>query len=332
MGVAPCLPGAGRVPPIGADGRVALDPESPRHLVCGRYADTRTGLDQFGRHGFGWGCDREWSRAVDHRCAVRTPVQGEDLSQLRRAGGEVAIGLRGRPTGTCQVQAVKHLPGPQQDSGGSTLFAADHVQALIHAVDLVHVQHPGGAEHDLVAVRHAAVRVAGRIGAEPAVRLDLGEPHGDTVGAEPPPEQLPRRPVDISGGQVEPGESVHRPYGIGSDRSAGRTGGSARAGVLHRPALPARTVRPERPGRSEQVPPAAPAGGAAGVPAGHPTKSWVIQTTPLPSRTTLRPISLNPPLSRFLRWPSSGGTSASMLSVSPFAALTMSASPAPAEA
>lgn len=63
----------------------------------------------------------------------------------------------------------------------------------------------------------------------------------------------------------------------------------------------------------------------------QPTKSWVSQTWPLDSRTTLSPIRLKLLLSRFFRCPSSGGTSASMLSHSPFAAPTIAASAAPAQ-
>src|SRR3954451_1957107 len=52
---------------------------------------------------------------------------------------------------------------------------------------------------------------------------------------------------------------------------------------------------------------------------------------PLASRTMLRPIRLKPVFSRFLRWPSFGGFSASMLSVRPSAAWMMAASLEPLE-
>ncbi|GAB2622605.1 hypothetical protein Aab01nite_26570 [Paractinoplanes abujensis] len=48
------------------------------------------------------------------------------------------------------------------------------------------------------------MRVRGRILPEPAVRLHLGEPNGDLIRREPPPEQPPGSQVDLTGGQVEP--------------------------------------------------------------------------------------------------------------------------------
>ncbi len=56
------------------------------------------------------------------------------------------------------------------------------------------------------------------------------------------------------------------------------------------------------------------------------TKSWVNQTRPSAPRVTARPMRLKFGLSRLRRWPSFGGTSASMRSVSPLAAATIEAS------
>jgi hypothetical protein len=55
---------------IGADGRVAGDPESPRQIVRSSHTDTRTSYDMLARDRLSRGMQGQRASAIDHRCAI----------------------------------------------------------------------------------------------------------------------------------------------------------------------------------------------------------------------------------------------------------------------
>ena len=98
--------------------------------------------------------------------------------ELRRPAAELSP-IVGAPALGHQSDALAWLEGPQQDRGPLSLRLADDVAAEVPTHGEVHVQVAGRAEHDRVARRRAAVRVARRVVA--AVGLDLDQAAADAA-------------------------------------------------------------------------------------------------------------------------------------------------------
>ena len=104
-----------------------------------------------------------------------------------------------RPVDACgahELDALDRLDGANQQRGGAAVGLRDHVQAVVHPVDKVHVGQAGRPEHDRVARGPSESRV-GREVVRADVRLDLDDPPDPpapvVVADQARAEQGPRR-------------------------------------------------------------------------------------------------------------------------------------------
>jgi hypothetical protein len=69
---------------IGADGRIAGDPESPRQIVRSGHTNTRPSYDTLARDRLRRGIQGQRASAINHRCAIVRQLQPKRLDEAGR--------------------------------------------------------------------------------------------------------------------------------------------------------------------------------------------------------------------------------------------------------
>ena len=92
--------------------------------------------------------------------------------QFPRPIRQILITTHAGPPASHRCQSCQWFQCANQYTAGTTLGFRDDIQALIHAVDQIHVCMRGRAKQDLRARRHTAPSMRGRV-FEPQIRLGL---------------------------------------------------------------------------------------------------------------------------------------------------------------
>ena len=137
----------GDVATVGADGRIAGDPESPRQIVRSGHANSRTSHDALVRNRLSRRTQGQWARAVNHRCAIGRELQAKRLDETRRPRSEIGVALgRGSP-GPGNADTAHDLPRAQENCRRLPRRSARHIGAGVQPVYAVEIEVAGRPEH-----------------------------------------------------------------------------------------------------------------------------------------------------------------------------------------
>lgn len=100
---------------------------------------------------------------------VQFPVDFQRLTKFTGTASDIGNATCPRTIPLHQVDAVKRFDGTDQDRSGKALLFGHRVQAVVEAVDHVHIGASGWAEHHLGSPRAPLRRVTGEV-----VRTDVG--------------------------------------------------------------------------------------------------------------------------------------------------------------
>src|SRR5438093_634259 len=123
-------------------------------------------------------------RGVAHRDRAAREVDVRERRRDAEGGAEEA--RTGQP-GTL-VESGDRLGAADEDRRPEPLRLGREVEAVVHAVDAIHVGEPGRTEHRVVPRRRSRAGVRGGLGAD--VRLDLDQARGLAVVGEDLAEEV----------------------------------------------------------------------------------------------------------------------------------------------
>jgi len=125
-------------------------------------------------------------RGEQVEAVVERAGDGQGLAEAAGAGGEVEVrsGRGEMAVGGHGFPSQEGLKGADEDAASPAFGFAGDIDAVVHAVDQIHVSVTGRAEHDLVAGRGSAEAVGGGVGSGGDVGAEVGFYFDDAAGEE----------------------------------------------------------------------------------------------------------------------------------------------------